>query len=155
MSDLKSIEVFQDLLLRVPGGELSSARSALLKHVAGQWVHAPEAEKTLKRNTSLDGDVIAFQPAGADAGFLVEVTSSSQSLHDMSSPEIAAALSRFSSAANKSTGSTHPADRKRWMHFLVLAHQSGRDLDAEFLARWLSEIEGWDEESAHDLRHRI
>lgn len=203
MSDPNSIEVFQDLMLRVLAGDLSSVRSALLKHVAGQWSHAPEAEKTLKKNTSLDGDVIAFQrkadatlpaagltlwsrvdgyevsnivpremgqlgyakynallqefadliarPAAADVGFLVEVTSSSQSLQDVASSEVAAALRRFSGAANKSTGSTHPADRKRWMHFLILAHQSGRDLSADFLTRWLVEAEGWDDESAHDL----
>lgn len=203
MSDTNSIEVFQDLMLRAPAGDLSSVRSALLEHVAGQWSHAPEAENKLKKNTSLDGDVIAFQrkadsalpaagltlwshadgyevsnivpremgqlgfakynallqefadliarPAAVAAGFLVEVTSSSQSLQDVSSPEVAAALTRFSGAANKSTGSTHPADRKRWMHFLILEHRSGGDLSAEFLGRWLIEAEGWDDESAHDL----
>ncbi|MCK1695231.1 hypothetical protein [Bradyrhizobium sp. 144] len=203
MSDTNSIEVFQDLMLRAPAGDLSSIRSALLEHVAGQWSHAPEAETRLKKNTSLDGDVIAFQrkadaalpaagltlwsradgyevsnivpsemgqlgfakynallqefadliarPAAAGAGFLVEVTSSSQSLQGVSSPEVAAALTRFSGAANKSTGSTHPADRKRWMRFLILAHRSGGDLSSEFLTRWLIEAEGWDDESAHDL----
>src|SRR5262245_50119614 len=61
MSDTNSIEVFQDLMLRAPAGDLSSVRSVLLEQVAGQWSHAPETEKTLKKNTSLDGDVIAFE----------------------------------------------------------------------------------------------
>ncbi|MBH5396627.1 hypothetical protein HZZ13_02285 [Bradyrhizobium sp. CNPSo 4010] len=203
MSEPNAIEVFQDLILRAPAGDISVIRSALVGYVSGHWQHAPEAEKSLKRNTSLDGDVIAFQrasdavlpaagltlwsrpdgyevsnivpretgklgygtynallrefadliarPAAIGGGFLVEVTSDSQSLQDVSSPDVAAALRRFSGAANKSTGATHPADRKRWMHFLILAHQSGGALSTDFLTRWLVEAEGWDDESAHDL----
>lgn len=58
MSEPNTIEVFQDLM---PAGDISVVRPALLKHVVGQWSHAPEAKKTLKKNTSLDGDVIVFQ----------------------------------------------------------------------------------------------
>ena len=91
------------------------------------------------------------EPAAAAARFSVEVTAGNQSLEDLTSPEVAKALRQFSGAANKSTGSSHPADRKRWMRFLVLAHLSGRDLGAETLGRWLIEIEGWDDNSAHEL----
>lgn len=203
MSEQNSIEVFQDLVLRPGSGGLSAIRLSLIAHVMGLWSHAPEAEQTLKRNTVLDGDVIAFQrkadaslpaagltlwsradgyevsnivprevgqlgytrynallqefvaliaqPAAEASDFLVEVTSGNQSLEDVASPEVAAALRQFSGAANKSTGSTHPADRRRWMRFLILAHRSGRDLTADFVARWLREVDGWDDESAHNL----
>lgn len=95
-------------------------------------------------------DVVVL-PAAEGAGFSVEVTSGYQSVEEVASVEAAAALRQFSSAANKSTGSTHPADRKRWMRFLILAHLSGSALAGDFLARWLVEVDGWDEESAHDL----
>jgi hypothetical protein len=33
----------------------------------------------------------------------------------------------------------------------LVAHRSGRDLTADFVARWLREVDGWDDESAHNL----
>lgn len=60
-------------------------------------------------------------------------------------------LRRFSGAANKSTGASHPSDERRWFDFIVAVHRAGDKLDAARLARWLHEAEGWDEDSAHKL----
>lgn len=60
-------------------------------------------------------------------------------------------LRAFSALANKSTGSSHPIDRERWLDFLVSLVQSGTDLKSSTLARWLVEEEGWDQERAWRL----
>jgi hypothetical protein len=91
-------------------------------------------------------------PAAAAAGFRVQMTGPDQSLEDwLSSAAAAAALRRFSAAANKSTGSSHPMDRSRWFAFLILAHSAERKPDTDQLARWLTEVERWPEERAHTL----
>jgi hypothetical protein len=53
--------------------------------------------------------------------------------------------------ANKSTGASHPKDKERWFEFLISAHRTSARLDADLLARWLSEAEGWPEDTAHAL----
>ena len=85
------------------------------------------------------------------AGFEIEVTSNRQSLDDWLSVEAAAALRRFSVLANKSTGSSHPSDRERWVAFLIKAHQDERSFNSDLLMRWLVEVEGWPEEVADKL----
>ena len=65
--------------------------------------------------------------------------------------ERADALRRFSAAANKATGSSHPLDRTRWFAFLLSVHGVTPSLDADRLARWLVEVEGWSDDKAHDL----
>src|SRR3546814_8731568 len=57
----------------------------------------------------------------------------------------------FSAAANKATGASHPLDQRRWFDFIISAHRSGKDIGTDRLARWLHEVEGWDEDSAHRL----
>ena len=54
------------------------------------------------------------------------MTASDQSLEDWISEPAAAALRRFSGAANKSTGASHPSDQARWFAFIVAMHR-GRD----------------------------
>ncbi|WP_247896624.1 hypothetical protein [Azospirillum argentinense] len=91
------------------------------------------------------------RPAAARTGFSVEVTAARQRLKDWMSSEAADALRRFSAAANKSTGSSHPLDRRRWLAFLMSAHRDATALDAEQLVRWLTEVEGWPGNVAHRL----
>lgn len=81
----------------------------------------------------------------------IELSSGTQSLEDWTTGDVATRLKRFSAAANKSTGASHPMDERRWFDFIVASHRSGTQLDAETLARWLREVEGWDEETAYDL----
>lgn len=90
-------------------------------------------------------------PAAEQAAFEVKTTAALQSIDDWMRPKVASALRRFSAAANKSTGSSHPADRKRWLEFLVEAHAARIRLGADELARWLTEIEGWDDGHAFTL----
>lgn len=71
---------------------------------------------------------------------------------DWTSEAAATALWTFSRAANKSTGSSHPMDRDRWLAFVVEHHRSGRDaLSPSRLARWLVEADCWPDDTAHDL----
>lgn len=90
-------------------------------------------------------------PVAYKFGFTITRTEPRQSLDDWLSPDAALKLRRFSGAANKSTGSSHPSDKRRWFDFLIAAHRTGNKLDADTLARWLNEAEGWDENSAHVL----
>ena len=91
------------------------------------------------------------RPVCERLGVGIELSSGSQSLEDWTTEDVAARLRRFSVAANKSTGASHPMDQQRWFDFLVASHRSGKELDVETLARWLREVDGWDEETAYDL----
>lgn len=91
------------------------------------------------------------KPASQAVGFRIETTPERQSLTDWVSSDVAEALRRFSVLANKSTGSSHPSDRQRWFEFLFAAHGASEKLDADRLIRWLSEVENWPEDTAHDL----
>jgi len=90
-------------------------------------------------------------PAAAKHHFRIETTSPRQSLEDWLSLDPRDKLRLFSTAANKSSGASHPADEGRWFDFIIAVHRSGDRLDAGRLARWLHEVESWDETSAHDL----
>jgi hypothetical protein len=91
------------------------------------------------------------EPAASAAQFEVRITSAAQGLNDWLPPAAADALRRFSRGANKSTGSSHPSDQKRWLAFLLQAHLDVGSFDADRLLRWLTEVEGWPEDKAQDL----
>jgi hypothetical protein len=88
-------------------------------------------------------------------GFIISTTRGHQTIEDWVPEDAAEKLRRFSGAANKSTSASHPSDEKRWFDFIVSVHRSGAYLDADRLARWLYEVDGWDEESAHSLAARF
>lgn len=90
-------------------------------------------------------------PVTAQFGFTISTTEARQTLDDWLSPEAALKLKRFSGAANKSTGASHPSDQRRWFDFLVAVHCGGDKPGADRMARWLHEVDGWDEASAHNL----
>lgn len=91
------------------------------------------------------------EPAAQSTGFTLYVSASHKSLEDWLTPSAAKYLHRFSALANKSTGAAHPMDKKRWLTFLIAAHQDNRAFDAGLLARWLIEAEHWPEDTAHEL----
>jgi len=91
------------------------------------------------------------RPAAARTGARVELTEAEEDLEDWMSPETAKKLRRFCWAANKSTGSSHPADQERWFDFIVSAHREGSKLDSATLRRWLHESGEWDEEHSYNL----
>ena len=90
-------------------------------------------------------------PAAREAGFVVEMTASRQSLEDWLTPRSAMALRAFTVHANKGMGSAHPRDRERWFRFLMLVHADKCPLGTEQLSRWLTEIGGWNTDMAHEL----
>lgn len=103
-------------------------------------------------NAILDDFITAVaSPIVAQFDFVIDASVGQQGLDDWLSPDVAEMLRRFSVLANKSTGSSHPMDRDRWFAFVVGIHRTGADFDGEKLARWLHEVERWDEDSAHEL----
>jgi hypothetical protein len=91
------------------------------------------------------------RPAATVGGFIVDLTSSEQTLEDWIDAAPAESLRRFSGLANKSTGAAHPRDQERWFEFLIAAHRTSARLDPGRLAQWLSEVEAWPPETAHEL----
>ncbi len=91
------------------------------------------------------------EPVAEYHGLRVGVSPDQQDISDMLTPKAMKALQLFSNAANKSTGSSHPLDRKRWLKFLVLAHSEHASLDTDTLARWLVEEQRWPEHQAEKL----
>jgi hypothetical protein len=69
---------------------------------------------------------------------------------DWISPEAREKLKMFSIGANKSTGTTHPADRDRWLEFVLLVHREGSELPAHILEEWLVEHE-WTTDQAWEV----
>lgn len=108
---------------------------------------------TFAQYNAVLADFIA-RVVGSIAGqfdFTIVTTESSQVLEDWVSADVAVKLRLFSGAANKSTGASHPMDERRWFDFLIAIHRAGDELGPDRLARWLHEVEGWDEDTAHKL----
>jgi hypothetical protein len=91
------------------------------------------------------------EPIANRLGLVSHVTPSQIDIATLLKPPAFSALRAFSSLANKSTGSSHPLDRDRWLRFIVLEHEGGTELRAEILRRWLIEEEKWPESEAFDL----
>lgn len=90
------------------------------------------------------------QPAIKDSSITAELTSNEVSVGSVAGVKVEKALVSFSNLANKSTGSSHPLDRKRWLEFLILAHESGFELHTDLIIHTLVEL-GWSEEKAIEL----
>lgn len=90
-------------------------------------------------------------PASEGIRVVVSFTEAHQGIAHLMTSETYALLTLFSSAANKSTGSAHPADLERWFQFLIAAHRENTPLDSTTLAIWLIEEEEWPEEQAGEL----
>ena len=76
-------------------------------------------------------------------------------------------LKDFCGMANKSTGSSHPCDRDRWLNFIFQTVEENRILDSDTLCRFLQDEDfwgkksddfigvvgnfAWDEDSAYEL----
>ncbi|MDV6315927.1 hypothetical protein [Idiomarina sp. HP20-50] len=89
-------------------------------------------------------------PAIDGTAITADLTSDQISIGSVAGNEAEKAFIQFSSSANKSTGSSHPSDRKRWLEFLVLVHKAKSDLDTDVVIRALVE-QGWSEEKAIEL----
>lgn len=108
---------------------------------------------TVAQYNAVLADFIArvAEPVAYKCDFAIETTQPNQVLEDWVSPDAAVKLRRFSAAANKSTGASHPLDEERWFDFLIAIHRAGDKLGPDRLVRWLHEAEGWDDDTAHKL----
>ncbi len=79
------------------------------------------------------------------------MTSARIDVEDVTPPDGVGKPNRFSVAANKSTGASHPLDRRRWIDVILTSHKSGRQLDECLLSRSLRERGGWSPDRASDL----
>lgn len=91
------------------------------------------------------------RPAASASGYVVEISDATIQIEDTLSPAAAEALRRFSVLANKSTGTSHPLDQKRWFDFIIQAHRDHSVLDADLVHRWLRESDDWPEDKARAL----
>jgi hypothetical protein len=91
------------------------------------------------------------RPAAKAAGVAARLGKDSAELEDMVPPYTAECLRQFCALANKSTGSSHPRDRKRWFKFIIVSHGQRSRLQADELGRWLSLEGGWTPERANQL----
>ncbi len=75
------------------------------------------------------------------------------SLKDILKDETIVSLKTFSDCANKSTGSIHPLDRKRWFDFICLSYRNGdyRELSESYLESFLIEDYEWSQKWASKL----
>jgi hypothetical protein len=72
-------------------------------------------------------------------------------IEDLMSADTFKLLKRFSSLANKSTGSGHPSDREYWYAFLLAINEEGASLASYDLSRWLIEIQKWPDQTVCNL----
>jgi hypothetical protein len=79
-----------------------------------------------------------------------EITKSNIELDDLISDESKNLFISFSNNANKSTGNSHPQDKKRWFDFILSIYIKKEKLEPEELEKFLIEDE-WSEDSAINL----
>jgi len=91
------------------------------------------------------------KPAADEVGVSLHMSRDSYHLEQAFPPVVLEKLRRFSDAANKSTGASHPLDRKRWLEFLVTAYRERTQIDQGTLARLLEEELGWPDDTAAEL----
>lgn len=86
----------------------------------------------------------------ANLGLEMDIGSDQVDLSSELNPDVYSALKLFSRTSNRSTGSSHPSDRDKWMEFISALVDSGYSLSPGLLQEWLV-ADGWPEETAFDL----
>jgi hypothetical protein len=59
------------------------------------------------------------RPVASRFDYQIDATEAHQNLEDWTSADAARKLRVFSTAANKSTGASHPTDQRRWFDFII------------------------------------
>ena len=90
-------------------------------------------------------------PVSRELELDLDITDDQQTIEDWISSDSAGALRQFSATANKSTGSAHPSDQKRWFDFVIAIVENHDNLDSESLFRFLTEEDNWPENIADKL----
>lgn len=94
-----------------------------------------------------------IKPLGEPDGLKVTLEDNLVGLEHWIDEKAIQLLNSFSNLANKSTGTGHPLDERRWWLFCFYIHTKGYypDFYPDILSRWLHEILGWSERSAESL----
>lgn len=90
--------------------------------------------------------IVPFKEKGAK----IAITQPSDDIFDPTSIISKTALEKlkiFSSAANKSTGSSHPCDQERWFDFICQTVDDDRMFDSTTLANFLQDKAYWGEQA--------
>ncbi|MCY4587442.1 MAG: hypothetical protein OXB98_15500 [Bryobacterales bacterium] len=95
----------------------------------------------------------AYVPS--DSQLTMDVSSEDVTITDWVSDEAAELLQRFSTIANKSTGSSHPRDFERWADFLIQVHRERSTLYSDSLKQWLVEELNWPPDRAGKLARQF
>jgi hypothetical protein len=137
---------------------LPSATIHLVEDAPGRLVLPNIAPRTKYRlsiaefNALLEEFAERFlRPCAERLGVRVDITSGKKELGHWLSDAAAAKFRRFSERANRRAGYLLPADRERWLEFLLEAHRERSKLDGSTLRRWLVEVEDWAPEVADQL----
>lgn len=144
-------------LVRKQSNGLPSAVLTLWSRADGYYVPnvvpTDIAELSVTQYNDILTDFITciVSPVASAHNYTIETTEARQNVENWTSPDAARMLRIFSGAANKSTGASHPMDQRRWFDFIIAVHQSGQTISTDRLIRWLHEVDGWDEKSAHSL----
>jgi len=148
----ESLALVRDETLGLPSAGLWMFRDAE-SYTVGNIVPKTVSELGRARYNAILNDFIeAFARTAASAsGAILKATQAQQSLDDWIPADAVERLQLFSSLANKSTGSGHPLDRRRWFDFLLSVHGYDDKLGTDRLMRWLVKVEQWPEDRAHDL----
>jgi hypothetical protein len=102
-------------------------------------------------NSILEEFVTQFvEPAAKGLDIQILTTPGERTIDNSMSPELSQLLKRFSAAANKSSGGTHPLDERRFFDFIVQAHNE-RALLNETELRGLLVDDGWFSRYAEEL----
>lgn len=91
------------------------------------------------------------KPVVEEMGLKASLSHDEANIENWISEKSVKKLKKFSVAANKSTGSAHPLDRKRWFDFLITVHHEHNNMDVSQLSSWLIECEHWPEDIAYEL----
>jgi hypothetical protein len=90
-------------------------------------------------------------PLAAQIPVQIDLGPTEKSIEDLLPASTAGALLRFSSSANRSTGTAHPQDAEKWDEFVILAHRERVSMSPDTLQRLLVEDEGWEHDQALEL----
>jgi hypothetical protein len=91
------------------------------------------------------------RPYADQAGVTIELTSKHFDLDELLSKTAVRKLLAFTAGPDVETTASRKDNRRRWLDFIVTAHQDGKRLPARVLRRWLIEVGGWDPDEADRL----
>lgn len=92
-----------------------------------------------------------LRPVAEKENILWNLTKRQQTITDWTSIEAAEALRTFSGLANKSTGSSQPADACRWREYLIADHVAGSTMTESQFRWWLINVHEWSPHTADSL----